>query len=52
MLFADYYICMVLAIVLVSLVFCQEFFCTVFASECPRLVFRHVLKILIEHDNI
>jgi hypothetical protein len=40
-LLADYYTPVVLVIMPVSLVFCQKFLCAVFASEGPRLIFRH-----------
>ena len=42
MLFANYYIRMMLDIMPVSLIFCQKFLCAVPTSESPRLIFRHL----------
>jgi hypothetical protein len=52
MLFADYYIGMVLPTMPISLIFCQEFLCAVFASEGSRLIFRHSPANMTGSDNI
>lgn len=52
MLFADYHISMVLIMMPISLIFGQEFFCAVFASEGSRLIFRHAPANMTESDNI